>query len=236
MAARDAFEKVEPATRRGRRLTTAPGPDSAAIWRAKSTSSTPRGRPSRPRNRRPRQQGIDWSRFLVGYDGITLVVNPKNDFVKSLSVEQFKNIWATSEQGEDLERHRSGLARPRDHSSIRRTTIRERSSSSPKRSSARPKSQRDDVQIEPRRQYPGHGSRAAIPTRWAISATPITRPTKTTCGRGRSERTRAHGPCFPARRRSSTRPTLRFRGRCISTSKNSAARRPEVGRVPQVLS
>jgi phosphate transport system substrate-binding protein len=40
-----------------------------------------------------RQQGIDWTRFLVGYDGITLVVNPKNDFVKSLTVEQLKAIW-----------------------------------------------------------------------------------------------------------------------------------------------
>src|SRR5208282_1247229 len=38
-------------------------------------------------------QGIEWTRFLVGYDGITLVVNPKNDFVKSLSVEQLKAIW-----------------------------------------------------------------------------------------------------------------------------------------------
>jgi len=39
-------------------------------------------------------QGIEWTRFLVGYDGITLVVNPQNDFVKSLSVEQLKTIWA----------------------------------------------------------------------------------------------------------------------------------------------
>jgi phosphate transport system substrate-binding protein len=38
-------------------------------------------------------QGIDWTRFIVGYDGITLVVNSKNDFVKSLSVEQLKAIW-----------------------------------------------------------------------------------------------------------------------------------------------
>ena len=38
-------------------------------------------------------QGIEWTRFLVGYDGITLVVNPKNDFVKSLTVEQLKPIW-----------------------------------------------------------------------------------------------------------------------------------------------
>ena len=41
-------------------------------------------------------QGIEWSRFVVGYDGITLVVNPKNDFVKAFSVEQLKAIWAPS--------------------------------------------------------------------------------------------------------------------------------------------
>ncbi len=39
------------------------------------------------------QQGIRWTRFLVGYDGITLVVNAKNDFVKSLTVGQLKAIW-----------------------------------------------------------------------------------------------------------------------------------------------
>jgi phosphate transport system substrate-binding protein len=44
---------------------------------------------------RAKAQGIDWSRFLVGYDGITLVVNPKNDFVKSVSVEQLKSVWAS---------------------------------------------------------------------------------------------------------------------------------------------
>jgi phosphate transport system substrate-binding protein len=38
-------------------------------------------------------QGIDWSRFVVGYDGITLVINPKNNFVKSLTVVQLKAIW-----------------------------------------------------------------------------------------------------------------------------------------------
>ena len=38
-------------------------------------------------------QGLDWTRFVVGYDGITLVVHPKNDFVKSLTVAQLKAIW-----------------------------------------------------------------------------------------------------------------------------------------------
>ncbi len=38
-------------------------------------------------------QGLDWTRFVVGYDGITLVVHPKNDFVKTLTVAQLKAIW-----------------------------------------------------------------------------------------------------------------------------------------------
>ncbi len=39
-------------------------------------------------------QGIEWTRFLIGYDGITVVVHPENQFVKSLTVEQLKAIWA----------------------------------------------------------------------------------------------------------------------------------------------
>ena len=51
-------------------------------------------RPAKPdEEAKAKAQGIDWTRFLVGYDGITLVVNPKNDFVKSLSVAQLKAIW-----------------------------------------------------------------------------------------------------------------------------------------------
>ena len=52
-------------------------------------------RPAKPdEEAKAKAQGIEWTRFVVGYDGITLVVNPKNDFVKSLSVEQLKAIWA----------------------------------------------------------------------------------------------------------------------------------------------
>jgi phosphate transport system substrate-binding protein len=40
-----------------------------------------------------KEQGLAWDRFLVGYDGITVVVNPKNDFVKDLTVEQLKKLW-----------------------------------------------------------------------------------------------------------------------------------------------
>lgn len=34
-----------------------------------------------------------WSRFIVGHDGITVVVHPENDFVESLTLEQLKAIW-----------------------------------------------------------------------------------------------------------------------------------------------
>jgi phosphate transport system substrate-binding protein len=37
--------------------------------------------------------GIPWTEFHVGYDGITVVVNPKNDFVKSLTVAQLRALW-----------------------------------------------------------------------------------------------------------------------------------------------
>ena len=39
-------------------------------------------------------QGIEWTRFLVGYDGITVVINPRNDAIPALSVAQLKAIWS----------------------------------------------------------------------------------------------------------------------------------------------
>lgn len=38
-------------------------------------------------------KGFEWTRFLVGYDGITVVVNKKNDFVQSLGVDQLKALF-----------------------------------------------------------------------------------------------------------------------------------------------
>src|SRR5262245_39687330 len=42
---------------------------------------------------RAKAQGIEWTPFVVGYDGITLVVNPRNQHVRSLSVDQLCAIW-----------------------------------------------------------------------------------------------------------------------------------------------
>lgn len=38
--------------------------------------------------------GFHWTRFVVGYDGITLVANPRNDFVHALTVDQLRKLWS----------------------------------------------------------------------------------------------------------------------------------------------
>lgn len=39
------------------------------------------------------QNGVEYEEFLVGLDGLTVVVNPANDFATCLTVEQLKLIW-----------------------------------------------------------------------------------------------------------------------------------------------
>jgi phosphate transport system substrate-binding protein len=51
-------------------------------------------RPAKPdEETKAKAQGIPWVHFLVGYDGITVVVHSKNDFVKELTIEQLKKLW-----------------------------------------------------------------------------------------------------------------------------------------------
>lgn len=40
-----------------------------------------------------RSNGIDWIEIPVGHDGIAVVVNPKNDAVACMTVEELKKIW-----------------------------------------------------------------------------------------------------------------------------------------------
>jgi phosphate transport system substrate-binding protein len=52
-------------------------------------------RPAKPEEEaKAKAQGIEWTRYLVGYDGITVVVNPENEAIKTLDVAQLKAIWA----------------------------------------------------------------------------------------------------------------------------------------------
>ncbi len=43
--------------------------------------------------------GIDYIELPVAFDALTVVINPKNSFVKSLSVEQLKRMWEPAAQG-----------------------------------------------------------------------------------------------------------------------------------------
>lgn len=43
---------------------------------------------------RARELGMPWTRFIVGYDGITVVVHPTNTFVRHLSVAQLRAIFS----------------------------------------------------------------------------------------------------------------------------------------------
>ncbi|MET3575909.1 PstS family phosphate ABC transporter substrate-binding protein [Bhargavaea ullalensis] len=39
------------------------------------------------------EAGIDYTEFLLAYDGLTVVVNPENDWAENLTVEDLKKIW-----------------------------------------------------------------------------------------------------------------------------------------------
>jgi phosphate transport system substrate-binding protein len=46
-----------------------------------------------------KEAGIQYIELPVAYDGLTVVVNKNNDFIKSLSVDELKKIWEPSAQG-----------------------------------------------------------------------------------------------------------------------------------------
>ena len=46
-----------------------------------------------------RKAGIEYLELPVAYDALTVVMNPKNSFIKSISVEELKRIWQPSAQG-----------------------------------------------------------------------------------------------------------------------------------------
>ncbi|HXV33478.1 MAG TPA: PstS family phosphate ABC transporter substrate-binding protein [Gaiellaceae bacterium] len=46
------------------------------------------------------EAGVDWTEFQVGVDALTVVVNPENDWVDCLTIEQLNKIWAPEAEGE----------------------------------------------------------------------------------------------------------------------------------------
>ncbi len=56
-------------------------------------------RPAKPKEEADaKAKGFDWTRFLVGHDGLTVVVNTRNDWVKALTVDQLKALFAPGSQ------------------------------------------------------------------------------------------------------------------------------------------
>ncbi len=91
-------------------------------------------------------QGLDWTRFLVGYDGITRRRQPEERLRQGADRRAAQGDLGARQQGQDLEGRRP-VAGPTGRSSCTApTTTRAPSSSSPRRSSARRTSQREDVQ------------------------------------------------------------------------------------------
>jgi len=46
-----------------------------------------------------RKNGIEYMELPVAYDALTVVINPKNTFIKSLTVAELKKIWEPGAQG-----------------------------------------------------------------------------------------------------------------------------------------
>jgi phosphate transport system substrate-binding protein len=49
-----------------------------------------------------KEQGIEYIELPVAYDGLAVMVNPKNTWVKSLTVDDLKKMWEPSAQGKIL--------------------------------------------------------------------------------------------------------------------------------------
>ncbi len=46
-----------------------------------------------------RKNGIEYMEMPVAYDALTIVINPKNSFIKSITVAELKKMWEPSAQG-----------------------------------------------------------------------------------------------------------------------------------------
>jgi len=46
-----------------------------------------------------KKAGVEWIELPVAYDGLAVVVNPKNTWVDSLTVDELKKMWAPEAQG-----------------------------------------------------------------------------------------------------------------------------------------
>lgn len=46
-----------------------------------------------------KEAGVQYIELAVAYDALTVVINPKNDWIKSMTVDELKKMWAPAAQG-----------------------------------------------------------------------------------------------------------------------------------------
>ncbi len=66
---------------------------------AKPISATPPDRSLRPKWRRANRAVCNFIELPVAYDALTVIVNPKNDWVKAMTVPDLKKMWEPGAQG-----------------------------------------------------------------------------------------------------------------------------------------
>ena len=60
------------------------------------------------------ENGIEYFEFLVGVDGLSVMVSPKNDFVECMTIDQLKMLWEPRKLRRLLERPRLVMAGQED--------------------------------------------------------------------------------------------------------------------------
>ena len=104
----------------------APAAASRSSAATRSTSPTRRGR-SRPTEIEACEKaGIEYIELPVAYDGLAVVVNPKNTWATSMTVAELKKLWEPGRAGQDhaLEPGARRLAGPGNSSVRRRRRLR----------------------------------------------------------------------------------------------------------------
>src|SRR3990167_4846665 len=126
-----------------------------------------------------KQAGIEYYELPVAYDALTVMVNPKNDWIKSMTVAELKTIWGPEARGKIPGGARSTRnGRMRRSSSTAPARIRARSTTSPRRLS---ENRRARAAISPRARTTTCWCRASptTRTRWVISASRTMPKTRT---------------------------------------------------------
>ena len=216
-----------------RRASPAPAAASRSSAAARPTSATPRGRSAPAEIEACKKAGIEYIELPIAYDGLAIVVNPKNTWATTITVAELKTLWAPEAQGKitrwnqvragwpDREIHLFGAGVDSGTYDYFTEAIVGKARRQPRR-----------LHVERGRQRARAGRRPATSSRSASCRSPTSRQNKrqaeARAGRRREGRQRRRARSRRPPRPCATAPTSRCRGRSSSTSSRKAADRPEV--------